>query len=140
MNVLKNALIVGLAALLPSLPIAAADLTDEPLLIVDTQYSAVFEQSRGTWLLIPPAAGVVMQQDGGHCRDDRPIAPGLWLIMRDALGRVELVAPSVTPLPAGHPDRITLLSCDSVESGGLHLPKQLIETLARDHGAVRING
>ena len=140
MNVLMKGLIVGLSALVPALSIAATDLTDEPLLIADTQYSAVYEQGRGTWMLIPPTAGVVMQQDGGRCREDRAIAPGLWLITRDASGRVELVAPSVTPLPAGHPDRIALLACDSVESGGLHLPKALIDVLARDHGAVLING
>lgn len=140
MKVLLKSLVVGLAALLPSLPIVASDLADEPAFISDTQYSAVYEQGRGTWLLFPPAAGVVMQQGGGHCREDRAIAPGLWLITTDGAGRVELVAPSVTPLPAGHPDRIALLACDSVESGGLHLPRELIELLARDHGVVRING
>ena len=67
MNVLMKGLLVGVSTLLPALSIAAMDPSDEPLLIADTQYSAVYEQSRGTWLLIPPAAGVVMQQGGGHC-------------------------------------------------------------------------
>ena len=140
MKVLMNRLVVVLAAVMPMLTIAATDPVDDSALIAETQYSAVFEQARGSWLLYPPGAGVVMQQGVGNCREDQAIAPGLWLITHDAGGRVELVAPSVTPLPAGHPDRIVLLACDSAESGGLHLPRALIEVLARDHGVVRVNG
>lgn len=140
MQVFLKHLVVGLAAVMPALALSASDLNEAPALVADTQYSAVFEQGRGSWLLVPPAGGVLTQQAVGHCRDDRPVAPGLWLVTRDAVGRVELVAPSVTPLPAGHPERIPLLACDSSEAYGLHLPRALIEQLARDHGVVRIDG
>ncbi len=138
MQVFLKHLVLGLASVLPSLALSATDLADAPAFIADTQYSAVFEQERGSWLLVPPAGGVLTHQGVGHCRDDQAIAPGLWLVTRDAVGLVELVAPSVTPLPAGHPDRIALLACDSSEAYGLHLPRALIEQLARDHGVVRV--
>jgi len=138
MQVFLKHLVLGLVTVMPSLALSASDLGDAPALIAETQYSAVFEQGRGTWLLVPPAGGVLSQQGVGHCRDDRPVAPGLWLVTRDAVGLVELVAPSVTPLPAGHPDRIPLLACDSSEAYSLHLPRALIEQLARDHGVVRV--
>lgn len=130
---------IGLAALAAALQVAATVPADEPAFIADTQYTAVYTQSQGSWLLHPAAAGALMRQDA-RCRDDAPVAPGLWLITTDAVGQVELVAPSVTPLPPGHPERIPLLACDSPASGGLHLPATLIRTLARDHGAVRIDG
>jgi hypothetical protein len=140
MSVLSAVRGLGLAALVAALPIAAIEVgVDEPTLIAETQYTAVFTQSQDAWLLHPAAAGVLVRQEV-RCRDDAKIAPGLWLVTTDAVGRVELVAPSVTPLPPGHPDRVPLLACESSESGGLHLPRKLIETLARDHGSVRIDG
>ena len=140
MQFLLKALVVGLAAFLPRVSTATAEVLDEPALIADTQYSAVFTQGRGSWLLYPPGAGLVVAQEAGNCRNDQPIAPGLWLIARNSDGSIELVAPSVTPLPAGHPDRVALLACDSAESTGLHLPPALIELLAREHGVVRVDG
>ena len=129
----------GLAAFVAAMQVAATVPADEPACIADTQYTAVFTQSQNAWLLHPAAAGALVRQDV-RCRDDAPVAPGLWLVTTDAVGQVELVAPSVTPLPPGHPDRIPLLACDSSVSGGLHLPAKLIQTLAREHGAVRIDG
>ncbi|HWT14764.1 MAG TPA: hypothetical protein VN581_03185 [Patescibacteria group bacterium] len=129
----------GLAAFVAAMQVAATAPADAPAFIAETQYTAVFTQSQRSWLLHPTTAGALMRQDV-RCRDDAPIAPGLWLVTTDAVGQVELVAPSVTPLPPGHSDRIPLLSCDSAASGGLHLPARLIETLAREHGAVRIDG
>lgn len=130
---------LGLAALFAALPTAAVETGESPALIIDTQYTAVYTQADGAWLLHPAAAGALMRQEV-RCREDQAIAPGLWLVTVDAVGQVELVAPSVTQLPPGHPDRIPLLACDSSGSGGLHLPRKLIETLARDHGVVRIDG
>lgn len=130
---------IGLAVLTAMLPVAAAVPADEPAFIVDTQFTAVFSQSQSAWLLHPAAAGALVRQDV-RCRDDARVAPGLWLVTTDAVGQVELVAPSVTPLPPGHPERIPLLTCDSAVSGGLHLPAKLIQTLVREHGAVRIDG
>lgn len=112
---------------------------DTPLLIADTQYTAVFTQQDHAWSLRPMAAGAWVRLDV-RCRADASIAPGLWLVTTDAVGQVELVAPSVTPLPPGHPERVPLRACDAVASDGLHLPQRLIDTLARDHGAVRIDG
>ena len=106
----------------------AQEAGDAPALISETQYTAVFTQTPGSWLLHPAAAGALMRLNV-HCRDDAAIAPGLWLVTTDAVGQVELVAPSVT-----------LLACDSAESGGLHLPAALIRTLVREHGVVRVDG
>ncbi|MBL0028695.1 MAG: hypothetical protein IPO95_06380 [Rhodanobacteraceae bacterium] len=139
MSVLSAVRSLGLAALIAALPTAAQEVGDAPALISDTQYTAVFTQSQSSWLLHPAAAGALMRLDV-RCRDDAAIAPGLWLVTTDAVGQVELVAPSVTVLPPGHPERIPLLACDSAVSGGLHLPAKFIQTLAREHGAVRIDG
>jgi hypothetical protein len=139
MSVLSAVRSLGLAALFAALPTAAVETGDAPVLINETQYTAVYTQGDGAWLLHPAAAGALVRQEV-RCRDDAPIAAGLWLVTVDAVGQVELVAPSVTQLPPGHPDRIPLLACDSAVSGGLHLPRKLIETLAREHGAVRIDG
>ena len=140
MQVLLKGLVTGFVVLATSMALGAATPAEQPALIVDSQYSASFDQGRGSWILVPPAGGVVMQQNVGRCRDDRAISPGLWLVTRDAVGRIELVAPSVTPLPAGHPERIPVLACDSSEADGLHLPRPLIDALLRDHGVVRIEG
>ncbi|MBI2397290.1 MAG: hypothetical protein HYV17_05795 [Xanthomonadales bacterium] len=128
-----------LSGLFAALPAAAVEPADLPQLIADTQYTAVYTQADGSWLLQPPGAGLLVRQ-GARCRDDARIAPGLWLLTTDAVGQVELLAPSVTPLPPGHPERIPLLSCESSVSGGLHLPAALIQTLVREHGVVRIDG
>ena len=133
MSVISAVCRLGFVALIAALPV------DAPALISETQYTAVFTQTPGSWLLHPAAAGALMRLNV-HCRDDAAIAPGLWLVTTDAVGQVELVAPSVTVLPPRHPQRIPLLACDSAESGGLHLPAALIRTLVREHGVVRVDG
>ena len=56
--------------------------------------------------------------------------------------RAELLAPSVTPLPAGHSDRVQLLACGERGDGSpaLAVPAELIEWLAARAGAVYIDG
>ncbi|HQW80727.1 MAG: hypothetical protein IPF83_04585 [Rhodanobacteraceae bacterium] len=139
MSVISAVCRLGFVALIAALPVVAQEAGDAPALISETQYTAVFTQTPGSWLLHPAAAGALMRLNV-HCRDDAAIAPGLWLVTTDAVGQVELVAPSVTVLPPRHPQRIPLLACDSAESGGLHLPAALIRTLVREHGVVRVDG
>ena len=101
MNALR--LTVALAAALALSPLHANDsrLDDEPQLVSDSQFSAVFDQSESRLTLISDTGNAVLADL--HCRDDRPLASGLWLIVRDGLGGYELLAPSVTVLAPGEP-------------------------------------
>ncbi|MBK7144352.1 MAG: hypothetical protein IPH76_03805 [Xanthomonadales bacterium] len=135
-SLVRRLVLTGLFAALPAAAVEPADL---PQLIADTQYTAVYMQSDGSWLLQPPGAGLLVRQ-GARCRDDARIAPGLWLLTTDAVGQVELLAPSVTPLP---PDTRSASRCclaNRVSAAASHLPAALIQTLLREHGAVRIDG
>ena len=72
------------------------------------------------------------------CRAGPTPPPGLWLLSQDANGRPQLVAPSATPLPAGHPGRIALVGCGDAEAGALVVPDALADWLKQHSGAIYV--
>ena len=137
---MRNSLIsLVLAAVL--LPVAAAAQTvesDAPQYIAGSQYTAELNQTNGRWRLLP-AAGQDVVIDTGTCATGSVYPKGLWLLVRDANGNPELLAPSSTPLPAGSPDHIAIQSCDKATGDSLAVPQQLIDLLAADTGAVLLD-
>jgi len=60
----------------------------------------------------------------------------------DGSGRPELLAPSVTRLPAGYAERVQLRACGEAGDGrpAIELPQVLIDVLAERTGAIYVRG
>jgi hypothetical protein len=126
------------AALTPVVAGAQATESDAPQYIAGSQYTAELNQTTGHWHLLP-ANGQDVVIDTGTCATGAVHPKGLWLLVRDANGRPELLAPSTTPLPAGSPDRIAIRSCDEATGKALAVPQVVIDLLTADTGAVLLN-
>lgn len=131
-----------LVALLPALAvsaqaIAAADAA-YPVFQAGSQYTATLEQTRNQWRF-QPANGQDVVIDVGSCATGAMVPIGVWLLVIDAQGRPELLAPSVTRLPAGTPDRIALRACDKAKDHELAVPQTILDLLAANTGAVYVN-
>ena len=101
------------------------------------QYTASFDQTHNRWRL-QPADGQDVEIDTGACATGAMIPAGLWLVVRDTQGRAELLAPSVTRLPAGSPDRIALRNCEEAQGRSIAVPRALLEILGERTGAVYV--
>jgi hypothetical protein len=108
-----------------------------PVFTASSQYTAVYRQAAGQWRILP-ATGQDLAIATGDCAAGRAIPKGVWLVTRDDQGRVELLAPSTTPLPDGVADTVAVRACDQAEPGALALPQPLIDLLANDAGAVLV--
>src|SRR4249919_1831999 len=126
------------AALTPAVAAAQTQDSDAPQYIAGSQYTAELNQTTGHWHLLP-ANGQDVVIDTGTCATGAVHPKGLWLLVRDANGRPELLAPSTTPLPAGSPDRIAIRACDQATGRELAVPQVVIDLLAADTGAVLLN-
>jgi hypothetical protein len=102
-----------------------------------SQYTASFDQTHNRWRL-QPADGQDVEIDTGACATGAMIPTGVWLVVRDARGRPELLAPSVTTLPAGSPDHVALRSCDEAQGRSIAVPRALLEILGERTGAVYV--
>jgi hypothetical protein len=103
---------------------APADATAayEPVYITDGQFTATLEQHSHTWHLQPLRGDEVDIVDHARdCGSTRPIPHGLWYVSQDDHGRAQLVAPSVTPLPQGYPQHVTLKACGDKAGDGVVL-------------------
>jgi hypothetical protein len=104
------------------------------------QYTAVLQQGAGHWRLTPVhGQDLLIHADEADCGSDNPALPsGLWMLVRESDGSAALLAPSVTALPAGHPERVALRDCEAVDEPGLalNLPRPLLEWIAQSSGAV----
>lgn len=109
-----------------------------PVFNAGSQYTAVYRQSLGQWRILP-ATGQDLDIATGDCATGSVHPKGVWLVTRDDQGRVQLLAPSTTDLPAGTADTIAVRACDQAEPGALVLPQPLIDLLAADTGAVLID-
>ncbi len=125
----------------------ATQRTDAPAafepVFMDGQYTATLDQNSQHWRLLPhEGQDVEMFSPARRCANDKPIPQGVWLVTRDNLGRPELLAPSVTELPAGHPDRVQLLACGEPGNGkpALAAPQILIDLLSERTGAIYVGG
>lgn len=134
--------LVALAASTGAHTYAAAN-ADEPVFIAGGQYTATLDQRTRQWRLLPmDGRDVEVASPAGECTQGPAIPKGVWLVTRNVKGRPELLAPSVTPLPAGHSDRVQLLACGESGDGSpsLAVPPELIEWLSARAGAVYIDG
>jgi len=126
------------AALTPAVAGAQTLESDAPQYIAGSQYTAELNQTTGHWRLMP-ANGQDVVIDTGTCATGAVHPNGLWLLVRDASGRPELLAPSTTPLPTGSSDRIAIRSCDQAAGNELAVPQVVIDLLTADTGAVLLN-
>ena len=112
----------------------------EPVFIAGSQYSATLNQRSHEWkLLSSDGAELSVANTGATCAAQLPLPNGVWLITRDAQGRPELLAPSVTTLPKGYPEHVALVACgEHAEGKSLAAPRALIDWLANSAGAVYV--
>ncbi len=134
--------LLTLAALLPALVASAASVAAvdaaQPVFLAGSQYTATLEQTRNQWRF-QPADGQDVVIDVGSCSTGAMAPTGVWLLVMDAQGRPELLAPSVTRLPVGAPDRIALRACDKAKGQELAVPQTILDLLAANTGAVYVN-
>lgn len=120
---------------------AAAPAADDAVFLEGTRYSAVLSRSQGAWRLLPADGGDIRLRVSPDCGTGAGLPRGLWLLTRDAAGRPELVAPSATPLPAGHPGHVRLVDCDRAVTEGeaaLALPPGLVQWLEHRSGSIYV--
>jgi hypothetical protein len=111
----------------------------EPVFVAGSQYSAVLSQADRSWRLLPlDGADVELRTDGASCTDSATLARGVWLVSRDASGRLELVAPSTTSLADGADSRVALVACGDADARtpAVVAPRVLIDWLSTSAGAV----
>ncbi len=114
----------------------------EPVFIEGSQYTATLDQTTRNWRLLPlDGQDVVIANPDVWCRADAAIPSGVWVVTRDAEGGIELTAPSVTALPAGHTGVVALHPCGRHEDDddALHAPQLLIDLLATNAGGVYVH-
>ena len=102
-----------------------------------SQYTASLDQTLNQWHL-QPASGDDLLIDTGTCATGTMVPTGVWLVVRDAQGRPELLAPSVTPLPRGATERVSLRSCGKASGRELAVPQTVLDLLAERSGAIYV--
>lgn len=120
---------------------AAAPVADDAIFLEGTRYSAVLSRSQGAWRLLPADGSDIKLRVSADCGAGASLPRGLWLLTRDGEGRPELVAPSATPLPAGHPGHVRLVDCEGRVARGepaLALPQGLVEWLEHRSGSIYV--
>ena len=125
------------AALLPSGLAAAPAAPDESVFVPGGQYTATLDQTQNVWRFLP-MNGQDVVVDAGSCATGAMAPVGVWLLQLDREGRPELVAPSVTKLPAGASDHIALRACDQASGRELAVPQTVLDLLASNTGAIYV--
>ena len=139
MRALTKALLSTLltAMLLPSGLSAATLPAEEAVFVPGGQFTATFDQTQNVWRFLPMNGQDVIV-DAGDCATGAMAPAGVWLLQVDRQGRPELVAPSVTPLPAGASDHIALRACDQAQGRELAVPQTVLDLLATNTGAIYV--
>lgn len=132
-------LAVALTASLSAVGASARAANDaEPLYTATNQYTAVLDQAHQHWQ-IRPAEGAIVDIQASDCHAGATIPAGLWLLVSEADGQAELVAPSATILPAGAPDHVALRDCNAGNDGSaIAVPQSVIELLKANTGAIYV--
>ena len=102
-----------------------------------SQYTASLDQTHNQWHL-QPASGDDLLIDTGTCATGTMVPAGVWLVVRDAKGRPELLAPSVTPLRRGESERVALRSCGKASGRELAVPQTVLDLLTERSGAIYV--
>lgn len=129
------------ALLLATHAVAKTPVADEAVFIEGARYSAVLSRSQGAWRLMPAAGSDIHLRVSADCGTGAELPRGLWLLTRDSAGQPELVAPSATPLPAGHPGHVRVVDCSQPVAAGeaaLALPPGLVQWLEHRSGAIYV--
>ncbi len=110
-----------------------------PAYVEGSQYTAVLEQGRGYWRLVPVDASSRKVDSG--CAQQTYLPEGVWLLGRGADGQPELIATSGTRLPPGHRENVRLAACEDplAPDTALKAPRTLLEWLGEYTGAVYIS-
>jgi hypothetical protein len=139
MRALTKALLTTLltAMLLPSGLSAATLPAAEAVFVPGGQFTATYDQTQNVWRFLPMNGQDVIV-DAGDCATGAMAPAGVWLLQVDRQGRPELVAPSVTPLPAGASDHIALRACDQAQGRELAVPQTVLDLLSENTGAVYV--
>jgi hypothetical protein len=141
MRALSQVLLTTLltAALVPTgLAAAPAGVAEEAVFVPGGQFTAAYDQTSNVWRFLP-INGQDVVVNAGSCATGAMAPVGVWLLQLDAQGRPELVAPSVTRLPAGAPDHIALRACDQAHGRDLAVPQTVLDLLATNTGAVYVD-
>ena len=120
---------------------AARPVADEAIFVEGARYSAVLSRSQGAWRLMPAGGSELRLRVSPDCGAGASLPRGLWLLTRDGEGRPELVAPSATPLPAGHPGHVRLVDCGRPAADGqpaLAIPPGLVQWLEHRSGSIYV--
>lgn len=120
---------------------AATPVADDAVFLEGTRYSAVLSRSQGAWRLMPANGNDIKLRVSPDCGSGSALPRGLWLLTRDGAGRPELVAPSATPLPAGHSGHVRLVDCDRPITEGeaaMAVPPGLVQWLEHRSGSIYV--
>lgn len=117
---------------------ASAQPSSESVYNPGSQYTATLDQTYNRWRL-QPVNGQDVLIDTGACSTGAMVPTGLWLLVIDSQGRPELLAPSVTRLPAGSPDRVALRACDKAQGRELAVPQSVLDLLTANTGAIYVH-
>jgi hypothetical protein len=120
----------------PSIQFSSAE-SAESTYTAGSQYTATLDQTNNQWRM-QPANGQDVVIDAGSCATGAMVPTGFWLLVVDSQGGAELVAPSVTRLPAGSPDRIALRACDAAQGRQLAVPQTVLDLLVSNTGAIYV--
>lgn len=114
----------------------------EPVFIEGSQYTAVLHQRSHEWRVLGlDGHEIQIANAGSSCAAQAPLPDGVWLVTRDAAGKPQLLAPSVTALPKGYPDHVSLVACNETRVAGrtLAAPSALIDLISSNAGAVYVD-
>ena len=103
-----------------------------------SQYTAVLNRQNSQWYMVPRIKQDFTLNQANHCRTNASVPPGLWLLTHDVDGKPELLAPSYTPLPAGHSGHIAIIACTDKQGDGLAIPAKLIDWMTNNTGAIYV--
>ncbi len=137
---LMNAAMLFLLLASPAAP-AAAPAADDAVFLEGTRYSAVLHRGQGAWRLMPAAGSDITLRVAPGCGAQATLPRGLWLLTRNGRGQPELVAPSATPLPAGHSGHVRLVDCRQPVAAGepaLAIPPGLVQWLEHRSGVIYV--
>ena len=102
-----------------------------------SQYTASFAQTGAIWRL-HPGNGQDIRITASGCQTGAMAEPGLWLVVPDGRGHLDLVAPSTTPIRAGYASRVALRACDEATGAALAVPQTVLDLLSDRTSAVYI--
>jgi len=119
--------------------VASTRLPQKPVYFDGGQYSAAFSQGARLWRL-QPLVGDDVDVIDRSCMNRTHVPVGVWFISRDRDGQLQLLAPSSTILPIGHPQQIALRACCSAASeAALQVPPVVLAWFGDNVNSVLID-